>query len=54
MIEFSMRRAGYTPAIDLLEAALGGGTPPGACEEGLFGAALRVGLGWLGWVGLDG
>jgi hypothetical protein len=42
VIEFSMRRAGYTPAIELLEAALGGGTRPEECEEGLFGAALRV------------
>lgn len=37
-----MRRAGDTPAIDLLEAALGGATPPEECEEGLFAAALRV------------
>ncbi len=47
VIEFSMRRAGYTPAADLLEAALGGGTLPEECEEGLFGAALRV-RAWAG------
>lgn len=57
VIEFSMRRAGYTPAIDLLEAALGAGTPPEACEEGLFGAALRVG--WvcglyIFWMSIEG
>ena len=51
MIEFSMRRAGYTPAIDLLEAALGAGTAPEACEEGLFGAALRVGFGFFASLG---
>lgn len=51
VIEFSMRRAGYTPAIDLLEAALGAGTAPEECEEGLFAAAIRVGCGVGFWSG---